>query len=104
MGAGFCSRAPETRRRDQARSGGLDLVVGAAVFMTAADASMINDDIDLAASQSGDTGQPPDTGDIGDGDGDGDAGDAGDGDAGDGGGGEGGGGEGIDDTPPRQPN
>jgi hypothetical protein len=68
--------------------------------MTAADASMINDDIDLAASQSGDTGQPPDTGDIGDGD----AGDAGDGDAGDGGGGEGGGGEGIDDTPPRQPN
>jgi hypothetical protein len=87
-----------------AGTGGLDLVVGAAVFMTAADASMINDDIDLAASQSGDTGQSPDTGDISNGNGDGDAGDAGDGDAGDGGGGEGGGGEGIDDTPPRQPN
>jgi hypothetical protein len=73
----------------------LDLVVGAAVFMTAADASMINDDIDLASSQSGDTSQSPDTGD-------GDAGsDGGDGE--DSGGGDGGGGEGIDDTPPREP-
>jgi hypothetical protein len=78
-----------------AGTGGLDLVVGAAVFMTAADASMINDDIDLASSQSGDTSQSPDTGD-------GDAGsDGGDGE--DSGGGDGGGGEGIDDTPPREP-